>query len=372
MNPCFRFAVLVLLMLSATAAAENVLDGAQVTLPYGEVRRLLEASGARERTAPPVPYVIRSARYDVSEAGGILHGTVALDVQTFSEDPVCVPLLGAGAVLEGFEPAEIAVVRSDRGFAFLSEKRQRLTVRLAFRLEGKSSGSGTVWECGTPPAVVSVLGFENEVPGVRVEGGFPAKDGTFSLPGSEGRIKITRTAEGEKTREIVPMPPVVWEARHAMRVVSDGVYLNECEWKIRHEAAFRWRVKLEPDDRMVVCRVNGRVQAPVRIDERTLEIELSGTSGESSVAFSYTGKTAAFGPVRGAIEVKLPETDLLVEATNWKLTLPSAYEPVAIEGNCEFLPAGSPNEVVLRKELLRAEAPGVRVFYQKPDKSQKP
>jgi hypothetical protein len=45
---------------------------------------------------------------------------------------------------------------------------------------------------------------------------------------------------------------------------------------------------------------------------------------------------------------------------------------VAVEGNTELLPGEAPNEVLLRKELCRGEAPSARVFYQKPETTKKP
>ncbi|MCK9590302.1 MAG: hypothetical protein WC076_04855 [Terrimicrobiaceae bacterium] len=83
--------------------------------------------------------------------------------------------------------------------------------------------------------------------------------------------------------------------------------------------------------------------------------------------------TLPYGELRDLIEaVSLPATDLLVERSDWALVLPATYAPLAVEGNCEFFPGDSKNELRLRKELCRGEPPSVRVFYQKPETTKKP
>ncbi len=70
--------------------------------------------------------------------------------------------------------------------------------------------------------------------------------------------------------------------------------------------------------------------------------------------------------MRGELAIALPTTDLLVERSDWKLVLPTAYAPQAVEGNAELLPSTAPNEIILRKELCRGEAPSAQIFYEKP------
>jgi hypothetical protein len=199
-----------------------------------------------------------------------------------------------------------------------------------------------------------------------------SKTGTWHL-GSGGKLEIRTAKKSAAPAEtVVAMPAVVREAKSAMRIVSDGTFFNTTSWKIRHNTAVSWKLALGDDTQVVSCRVAGRAFAPVLTGKNALEIRLPESDSETTVELAYTGKSSPFGPVRGEFSVALPSTDLLVERMDWSLVLPAPFSPLAVEGNCEFSPGDSKNELRLSKELCRGESPAVRVFYQKPETTKKP
>jgi hypothetical protein len=88
---------------------------------------------------------------------------------------------------------------------------------------------------------------------------------------------------------------------------------------------------------------------------------------ETRVELAYTGRQAAFEPVRGELTCALPGTSLLVEKLEWQLQIPRPYETVAIQGNVDFIPGTDGGELHLTRELGRGDAANVHVFYQKPE-----
>jgi hypothetical protein len=360
--------------LSLPLRAEN-LSSAAVTLPYTELRALIEAGKKPSPPEYPLPFVVLSARYRLAPGEGTLSGTAEFDVRSFREGGLLVPLIADSLVVSGIEPAEAAIVVKDGFYNLLVEGPKRVRVVLHFDWKGKKDADTTAFQCGIHPAAISTLDLSPVPPGVSVDitGAVQEpKSGAWHLgPGSNLEIRMARKSL-EKPVEVVAMPAVVKEAHSAMRIVADGTFFNATTWKIRHNTAVAWRLALGDATQVVSCLVAGRPSAPVLAGNNTIEIRLPESESETSVEIAYTGKSSAFAPVRGDFQVSLPSTDLLVERSEWALILPSPYSPLAVEGNCEFFPGDSKNELRLRKELCRGESPSVRVFYQKPETTKKP
>ncbi|MEI8311890.1 MAG: hypothetical protein WCH98_14165 [Verrucomicrobiota bacterium] len=356
------------------AHAEN-LAGASVTLPYTELKSLIEAGKKPAPAEPPVPFAVLSAEYRLVPGDASLSGSAEFEVRSFRSDALLIPLVADSVVVSRVEPAESAIIVRDGFYNLLVEGSKRQTVTLHLDWRGKKDGETVSFLCGINPAAISNLelapvpeGATADVVGA-VRG---SKPGTWHL-GSGGKLEI-RTAK--KTvglaETVVAMPAVVREANSAMRIVADGTFFNTTSWKIRHNTAVAWKLALGDDTQVVSCRVAGRACAPVLTGKNTIEVRLPESDSETTVEIAYTGKSSAFEPVRGEFSVSLPSMDLLIESMNWSLVLPVQFSPLAVEGNCEFSPGDSKNELRLRKELIRGESPSVRVFYQKPETTKKP
>lgn len=355
------------LCLAVPALAQN-LDEARVQISYKELRSLLDAA-AMQRTPPPVESAVLAARYSVRVEGGAVSGTAEFDVQTFRDGSHAVPLADDGLILDSVEPRETVLVSREGFYALAVEGKQRAKVTLRFALPLRKDKAAE-WKVN--PAVTTTVEAAAQSGPVQVEGGVPAGEGKWRL----GRVPVVRIALFETPVAQPPsvtMPAVIREARSAMRVVADGAFFNEMAWRIRHDGPLVWRIALPEANQLVSARVGGRPAAPSRVDAKTLEFRLPEPAGEeTTVELSYTGRVAAFDPVRGDLALSLPATPLLIESLAWRLAIPAAYETVAAQGNVEFASGGSAGEVLLRKELCQGDTPGVRLFYQKPETTKKP
>ena len=366
-----KFLILSAVLMSGVACAAEALPGAQVTLPYSEFRGMLESRQKTPAPEPPVPFAVLSTHLVLVPEASSVKGTVTFDVQSFSDRPQLVPLIGDLVTVRRVSPDGATVITKGGYYNLLLTGAKRQTVTLEVGWPGRDGS----FHCPVAPAVIAEVRIAQLPEGVEadMEGAVhDEKSGIFHL-GSRDALTIHLRRPHEKPDgEVVTMPPVVAAAGSEMRIVNDGTFFNATTWTIRHNAAFAWKVNLGADTQVVSCLVDGRPAAPVLAADHSIEIRLPEKDRETQVEIAYTGKTAAFEPVRGEFAVALPSTELLVERSDWKLVLPAAFAPVAVEGNTEFLPGESRNELRLRKELCRGEAPAARVFYQKPETTKKP
>jgi len=365
---------LIAICLGLQLRAEN-LAGAAVSLPYTELKSLIEAGKRPGLPESPIPFAILSAEYRLVPGEVSMSGMAAFEVGSFRQGAILIPLISDSLVVSRIEPAEAAIVVRDGFYNLLVEGAKRQSVTLHFDWRGKRDGDSVSFQCGITPSAISGLSFSPMPEGVNVDvtGAVQeSKSGAWHL-GPLGRLEIRMAKKsGVQAGTVVAMPAVVREANSAMRIVSDGTFFNASTWKIRHNTAVTWKLTPGADTQVVSCLVGGRPVAPVLTGNNTIEIRLPESESDTTVELSYTGKSAAFAPVRGEFSVSLPATDLLVERSDWSLVLPAAYAPLAVDGNCEFFPGDQKNELRLRKELCRGEAPTVRVFYQKPETNKKP
>ncbi len=356
-------------------AEADALGRAEVTLPYSELRALIEAGKKPAPSEPPIASAILSSQFRLVPGETSASGTATFDVRTFREGAQLVPLIAEGAVISQIEPADASLVLKDGFYNLLVEGAKRQTITLHIVCQGKPDGDTVSFNCGIRPSAVSSIELPPASEGLSfdVRGAVKVSSpGKWNLgPQSALDVRVSKKSSA-KTGTIVAMPAVVREAKSTMRIVSDGTFFNATSWKIRHNTAVTWRLSLGDETQVVSCLVDGRPFAPVAIEGSTIEIRLPESNADSTVELAYTGKSSPFAPVRGDFSVSLPSTDLLVERSEWELVLPSAYAPLAVEGNCEFFPGSSKNELVLRKELCRGEPPSIRVFYQKPETIKKP
>lgn len=356
------------LCLAAPALAQD-LDEARVQISYKELRTLLEAASA-QWTPPPLECAVLAARYAVQVEGGAITGTAAFDVQTFRDGPHVVPLVGDGLILENVEPKEAVLLAREGFYALALEGKHRASVTLRFGLPLRKDRKGAEWKVN--PAVTTTLEASAQSGPLQVEGAVFAGQGKWRL-GRDPLVRLALYVPPETQPPSVTLPAVIREATSEMRVVSDGAFFNKMSWRIQHEGPLVWRLALPESNQLVSAKVGGRAASPSRADAKTLEFRLPESSGEETVVeLSYTGRVAPFDPVRGDLALNLPATPLLIESLAWQLTLPTAYDTVAAQGNVEFAPAGSSGEVLLRKELCQGESPSVRLFYQKPEATKKP
>lgn len=379
--------ILILLAGACGLQAQERLDDARVSISYRELRTLIEAS---QKAPPPppevvVPAAVLSANYDLMAVDRTVEGTATFVVQTFTDGPHVITLIGEQARITSVEPADSLLILKDKAYAIaLNGKVQaKVVLRLSAPLRETDGGLNL----NLVPCPLSSLRLKNVQANetAAIEGGvLTSKDRDDLLweLGAMPSLNLTVQRRVDKPKPTAPvvltgdrvqMPAVVRNASSEMRVVRDGSYMNETKWLVRHDGALNWTLAMPEGCELLQCKVGDQPAAPVLQDARTWVIQLPAPKAgeESRVALSYTGKQAEFQPVRGEFSGTLPGTSLLVEKLEWRLQLPPPYETVAIQGNVDFIPGAANGELHLTRELGRGDAANVHVFYQKPENPSK-
>ncbi len=377
-----RWIVFLLVAMGGLQAQEG-LDNARVTISYRELRELIEAA---QKTPPPpapvaVPFAVLSAEYDFAVGDKLLEGTATFVVQTFTEGAHLIPLVGETARIARVEPADSLLVLRDNSYVLAVEGKTRTKIALRIAIPLREADGGRSANLALPTCPLSNLRLTNVQPNETaiVEGGVASsrdKDVLhWELGGARNlnlaiQRRVDKPAVAALTGSRVEMPSIVRTASSDMRVVRDGSYMNAMQWTVRHDGALNWTLAMPDNCELLLCKVGGQPVAPILQDAHTWVIQLPAPKDrdESLVELSYTGRQAAFQPVRGEFTGVLPGTSLLVEKLEWRLQIPVPYETVAIQGNVDFVPGPNSGDLRLTRELGRGDAASVHVFYQKPEK----
>jgi hypothetical protein len=363
--------------------AQQDLDTARVTLSYQELRSLIDAA-QKKPAAPPevaVPFAVLSAEYDLALTAQGVDGTANYVVQTFTEGSHLIPLVGENVRIASIDPVDSLLILRDGTYTLVLEGKTRLKVALKLSSRFRREETGRTLTLDLPPCPLSRLRVAGIPTGETVTANGnpspnPDKDSaSWQLGAAKSlQIAVEKTAaekpalvELKGTR--VEMPAIVRNAKSDMRVVRDGSYMNTTSWTVRHDGPLNWTLAMPEKCQLLACKVGGENVAPILQDDQTWVIPLPAPKGrdETSVELAYSGQQAGFEPVRGEFVGTLPGTSLLVEKLEWRLQMPRPYEIVAIQGNVDFVPGANSGELQLTRELGRADAANVHVFYQKPE-----
>lgn len=252
-EPILMKALLVLSVLSLPwialpgRAESPAVDGAEVTIPYLELRALLDAaekgSQSKPEPVPPVDASLGAAKYRLDFSNGEPSLTARFEVVTFTDDWHSVALFGGAARLESAQATEGAasVIRRDEDYALLAKGTGRFDAELSLALPDLAE-----WEKGDglvlAPAPASV--GELRVTGlpadkaIRIDGvkatRTPAGEWVFPLPrkGSEWKIALEE-ASTESTSEVVPS---AWS-------LHSQILLRYTDGRLRHSARLQTRAE---------------------------------------------------------------------------------------------------------------------------------
>lgn len=367
-----RFILLLLAGIATTSAARDVsLDGAEVTLPFRELQKILDAKPAAPR--PLLSFAILSASYTLDIEDSLSTGTATFVIQTFGESEHLIPLFDANLIVRTKD--DVPLVVNEGRKALLVSGAKRFTSTFNFSLVPEKADDSARILLPIPAAATGELTITSQKAGASIAVSNAIYDRVKNVWLLNNSDKLDVTLRSEFAPPLVAriaLPAVVREASSHTRVVRDGATLNKTTWHIAHGEALTWRLQLPVGSNVVACMVNEKPAEPTGANDGELAFLLPASDTATQVTVSYTAQTQPFAPVRGDFGLTLPTTDLLIERLDWKITLPTAYEPIALEGNADSLPSEQRNEILLRKELLRNAAATVRVFYQKPETTKKP
>jgi len=166
---------------------------------------------------------------------------------------------------------------------------------------------------------------------------------------------------------------IVTEAKCQLRLVADGSQQTTATYSIRHRTPLAWMLELSPDVEILTCTVGAQEARPIQRAKGVIEFNLPAprdpAKGLTQITLVYAAKTKALDPVSGQVALELPRTPLFIERLDWTVAIPGAFEVTAAEGNVAIVAAAEvtpeTNSITLRKDLCRAERPGIELFYQR-------
>ncbi|RYD36342.1 MAG: hypothetical protein EOP87_05635, partial [Verrucomicrobiaceae bacterium] len=213
---------LLLVPVLASAAPEETpgLDGAEVRIPYSELKRLLGTEPSRVEAEEAAP-VLLSAKYTLvdAEKGPLMEAE--FQVVAFGERQVALPLMKAGLGMEVTEPADANVIVRDGEIQLLSGKpgRQRIKARLLPLVDGDAF----VFSPAACPLVTFGTGELRDGRSVRLSSGGAVRmlgaDQSVPLVGMDGVIEVRFVGEEEMREAAKPPEPSAWAWHHEALVL---------------------------------------------------------------------------------------------------------------------------------------------------------
>lgn len=149
-----------LLAAGAAAAQLPALDDARVTIPYHELKTLLDAAQPAKPPAkpePPVPWAILSARYQLALAPDHATGVAEFQVQCFRDGWTTIPLLGTEAQITGVEPADARLIVDNRRLLLLADRPGATALKLRFTVKAAPDGNGAKIALAVPGSPANSL-----------------------------------------------------------------------------------------------------------------------------------------------------------------------------------------------------------------------
>ena len=204
MKPLLAAALLLMPWISTTSRAEDPgIDGAQVTIPYLELRALLDAAekGTKPKPEPkpPVDASLAAARYRLDFSAATPTLTAEFEALTYTEDWHSVALFGGDSRLENSAVTDAAasVIWQDTGYALLAKGVGKFSAKLSLTVPAVGD-----WEKGEgfvlAPARASVgelrvVGLPADrtlrIDGITPTRG-PAGEWVYALPGKDAEWQI--------------------------------------------------------------------------------------------------------------------------------------------------------------------------------------
>jgi len=206
----------------------DVLSGATVTIPFPEVRALLEKAerSPKEEAPPPVRSAITRAEYEIDLATG--SGTANLTVATFGKGWQKVPIFDANLKVRSVSAEGVAVIAEADRLVLMSQGEGQTEVALSFAVPDDFLEGGAEWRVEFPPSTIASLAWQGVPAGRRLLVSGAAGDvrtGVVMLSSSGGELKMRLVEQG-------PRRPTLWSTVIETYVARDGAFL-EAEARIQ-------------------------------------------------------------------------------------------------------------------------------------------
>ncbi len=195
------------------------IPGAQVTIPYQELKNLLDASrqGALPQPdpEPPLDADLAIARYLLDFSGPLPRLQAEFDVRTFTDGWHAVPLFGGDSRLEKSEvtAGDASVIWQDQSYSLLAKGAGDFSVRVSLTLPDIVAWKKNGFRLSPSPASVGeirVSGLpENQT--IRIKGLSPRSENgemLFSLPGEKAEWLLA--LETSAMADAIPAVQSIW------------------------------------------------------------------------------------------------------------------------------------------------------------------
>ena len=208
------------------------LEKATVTVPYSELKRLLQMGAARDTLKaldttkpPPVPGGLMAAmlRLDCTDGKAVLEAEFR--VENFSGQWESIPLMGAGLAVASMEPADARVLATGGQLCLVTSTLGSSTVKLRFVEQNlATSAEQPLLELDTLPCAVSTLEIRSMPTGRAAavssgEGPLPgSQEGTFALPAKGGSLTVMLREPEKIAAEMAPPTPSEWTLQNEVAV----------------------------------------------------------------------------------------------------------------------------------------------------------
>jgi hypothetical protein len=330
MKPIFALALLSLPWIAtATRAEEPAMEEGRVTIPYPELRSLLDAveKAAKPGTepAPPVEASLGGARYRLDFSGAEPALTADFEVATFTENWHSVPLFGGDARLGSARTNDGAssVIRHDRAYALLAKGKGGHTAQVSIALPpAEDWGKGGGFVLAPAPASVGEL---------RVVG-LPA--------GKSLRIDGVKPARSQEGEMVFPLPEEAapWRIVLEDATMAAGAEALPSAWTLHSQILLRYADGRLGHTARVQCQADSGSGLSLDLD---LPENATGVSveGEDIADWKLAPRDAGSRPLRIVWETRdvldrtfllhweIPQSPL---ADSWELAPPRVRHPAPV------------------------------------------
>ena len=301
------------------------LEKATVTVPYSELKRLLQMGAARDALSaldktkpPPVPGGLMAALLRLDCKGGKAVLEAEFRVENFSGEWESFPLMGAGLAVASIEPLDARVLSKDDQLCLVTNQLGTATVKLRFVPQDIVPFAETpIIEVNALPCAVSTLEIKGLPEGraAAVSSGntlLPnSESGIFALPAQGSTITVMMREPAKIAAEMAPPTPSEWTLQNEVAVQrEDGLlrYTAHAFLTAQNGSGMEAALMLPASTRQL--KVTGE-------DLEEWKVERS-TAGEQSLHVQWKSRgtlereiTVSYGVPQGPLE------------ENWNLTAPS-------------------------------------------------
>lgn len=312
-------------------------ERAEVTLPFAEIRKLLDAaSSAPTDEQPPIPAAVTKASLELSLGGETPTATAQFEVEVLAQGWQVVPLIGALFRLAEVSSDQATIVQKDGILCLVTNKPGRTTATLNFEVPPQLLGLGRL-PLRFAPATAADLVIQSLPEGVEAtfESGLPIAVGTPVSISTDHKETILRLAKD------TPVLPTRWSA-DAKTVVRQREGRLVCETVLR-----------------LVGEEGSGVAATIQLPNHAINISVQGTDllpADVPASRSLTLKWSTPGLLEREVLIRY---DLPIGAEDGSWTVHAPEVPEATGSQCRVAVIPLPGTQLEGKDgkLVASDAP---------------